>query len=157
MIKVQTFVSDTVLQTLSEKQEIIADNRGSGFDRQGLVGMYQILRNASGFSSFFFGIEIGTTEEDHADDICVMSSNGNIHKLTLEIPKDEVYRMNYYSYCDLLYFTEFWENEEDKEYIQNLINQIETGYIKENDVVQVIYPILKKEYVVKIEKNKKQA
>lgn len=144
MIRLQTYIPHTLLETLYQEGQITPDNTGSGFDRHGI---YQMLSDISGFKTFFFGIRTGSTTALHADDLCQMSNDGNNVKLVLEIPRDECYEMDYYNYSDILYFLDY---PDEGPLVSLLTQSIANGEIRDATAIQVIYPILKLDWVINL-------
>lgn len=147
MIQIKTAMPTTLYEMLLQGKEIVADNSTSEFNR---CGIFDFITDITGYPSFFFGMEVGSTTNDNLEYLCRASGKDNHVIVTLEIPKSECYRTDYYQYSDLLYFLEFPDDEDPEERIDYLKKVLREGTIRDNVEVQVLYPVLKPEYIKNI-------
>ena len=145
---VRTYVNKAVYEKL-KAGEVVKPVLGKGYNREGIVKMYDVLKEASGFESFFFGMQEGSTTIAHADDLCKMSSEGNEYGLIIDVPEDELFPMAYYTYSDMLYFNEFHSTQEDIDYVNFCKNAIINKDFREGMEMQIIYKEIDPKNIVK--------
>lgn len=141
MIQLKTAMPKSVYEQLLQGKEVIANNSTSEFNRGGI---FDFITEITGYKTFFFGMEVGSTTEDNLEYLCHASGKDNEVLVELEIPKEECFRTDYYEYSDLLYFLEFGDDPQTIDIIKDILR---SGQIRENSEVQILYPVLKPEYV----------
>lgn len=107
---------------------------------------YSYLKDLTGFRGLFFGIGINdyaVRNKEHVEDLTALSSTNNVISLTLDIPTNELYPHDYYSFSDLIFYhdeeefntVEIIKEELRKPRLDNVIqcvfDRIEKGWIKE--------------------------
>lgn len=139
---------DVLLSAL--KGEIQAINKGaSDFSKSA----YQILRDKSGFNSFFFGVKVDKYALDDyygVYEVCDNSNRNNKIMVMLDIPDEETYSVSYPLFCDLIHYSgsSMYSMKGVVETVsQKLDKELEGNYI------QVTYPKLKPEYIKGVLKN----
>lgn len=151
MVLVRTNVTCEVYELLQNNETVEAV---TNFDKSGFQEPYQFLKKLTGFDNFFFGLAADSYDTDRIDELCEMSSDANSIKLTLNIPIEELASMNYYTFSDLIYYTECEVNDEIADRIKSVMKTRLNSYDLtplDQDIVQVIYPRIKPEYILKAE------
>lgn len=151
MVLVRTNVTREVYELLQNNETVEAV---TNFDKAGFQEPYQFLKELTGFDNFFFGLAADSYDTDRIDELCEMSSDTNSIKLLLNIPIEELASMNYYTFSDLIFYTECEVDEEIadqiKTYLKTRLNSYDLTPL-DRDIIQVVYPLIKPEYILKVE------
>lgn len=141
MIRLKTAMPRHVYKQLLQGKEVVASDSASEFNRGGI---FDFITEITGYKTFFFGVEVGSTTEDNLEYLCRASGKDNEVLVELEIPKDECFRTDYYEYSDLLYYLELGDEPKTIDIIKNILRD---GKIREHSEVQILYPVLKPKYL----------
>lgn len=122
-------------------------NSDSTEENKRMKGPYDLLREISGLDSFFFGAQT----EFFTGDVEVMLAASNSKNDTLvimDIPKEELFKMNYDNFDNMLERYFWYYSEEDyKDTILERCKEKLTDLSREPNI-QVLIPFLKKEWIV---------
>lgn len=148
MVLVRTNVSEEVYARLVNDEEVEAI---TNFDKLGFQESYQFLKELSGFDNFFFGLAAESGPIEEISDLCSISTSGNVIKLLLDIPAEEIVATEYYQFTDLIFYTECEVDDEIADRLREYMIEHKDSYsFDESDpeIIQVIYRSIKPEYVL---------
>ena len=150
MVLVRTNVTEEVYGRLVNDEEVEAI---TNFDKVGYQEPYQFLKELSSFDNFFFGLATESRFSEEIDDLCGISTSGNVIKLLLDIPVEEIVATEYYQFSDLIFYTEHEVDDEIADRLREYMIEHKDSYnFDESDqvIVQVIYRSIKLEYVLEV-------
>ncbi len=154
-MKVRCYVSKEVWNLLNTIGTVVPKN--IDFNES----IYKVLKDSSGFKNIFFGMSLENCEWD---DECLNLVNMKGHPLNeicleLEIPKEETFIGDFYIFDEFLRTSrnlkEIERSPENRAYLENkyqwLRKAIENQEINpNNEITQVVFPILKDSYITNI-------
>ena len=150
MVLVRTNVSEEVYARLVNDEEVEAI---TNFDKIGFQEPYQFLKELSGFDNFFFGLAAESGPSEEISDLCSISTSGNVIKLLLDIPAEEIVATEYYQFADLIFYTECEVDDEIADRLREYMIEHKDSYRfdeLDQDIVQVIYRSIKPEYILEV-------
>lgn len=148
MVLVRTNVTEEVYARLLNDEEVEAI---TNFDKVGFQEPYRFLKELSGFDNFFFGMAAESGSSEEINDLCSISTSGNVVKLLLDIPESEIVATEYYQFTDLIYYTEHEVDDEIADRLREYMIEHKDSYNfdeSDRDIVQVIYKSIKPEYIL---------
>ena len=150
MVLVRTNVSEEVYARLVNDEEVEAI---TNFDKIGFQEPYQFLKELSGFDNFFFGLAAESGPSEEISDLCSISTSGNVIKLLLDIPAEEIVATEYYQFADLIFYTECDVDDEIADRLREyMIDHKDSSSCDRSDqeIIQVIYRSIKPEYILEV-------
>lgn len=150
MVLVRTNVSEEVYARLVNDEEVEAI---TNFDKIGFQEPYQFLKELSGFDNFFFGLAAESGPSEEISDLCSISTSGNVIKLLLDIPAEEIVATEYYQFTDLIYYTECEVDDEIADRLREYMIERKDSYScdeSDQEIIQVIYRSVKPEYILEV-------
>lgn len=141
IIELKMIVSDEVLKTIKDKGVCYAKNDTTFSDYA-----YQFMKDMTGFKGLFFAIHNNTymkMNPERINEIISMSNTHNRWALYLNVPDNEVYAHDYYTFTDLIFYedegdyetveiieADLKRNNTNNAEVQCLINRIEQAWCK---------------------------
>lgn len=150
MVLVRTNISEEVYARLVNDEEVEAI---TNFDKVGFQESYQFLKELSGFDNFFFGLATESRFSEEIDDLCGLSTSGNVVNLLLDIPAEEIVATEYYQFTDLIYYTEHEVDDEIADRLREYMLEHKDSYnfdSSDTEIIQVIYKSIKPEYILEV-------
>ena len=150
MVLVRTNVSEEVYARLVNDEEVEAI---TNFDKVGFREPYQFLKELSGFDNFFFGLAAESRFSEEINDLCGISTSGNVVKLLLDIPVEEIVATEYYQFTDLIFYTEHEVDDEIADRLREYMIEHKDSYnydTSDQEIIQVIYRSIKPEDVLEV-------
>ena len=150
MVLVRTNVSEEVYARLVNDEEVEAI---TNFDKIGFQEPYQFLKELSGFDNFFFGLAAESGPIEEISDLCSISTSGNVIKLLLDIPADEIVATEYYQFTDLIFYTECEVDDDIADRLREYMIEHKDSYnydTSDQEIIQVIYRSIKPEYILEV-------
>ena len=150
MVLVRTNVSEEVYARLVNGEEVEAI---TNFDKIGFQEPYQFLKDLSGFDNFFFGLAAESGPSEEISDLCSISTSGNVVKLLLDIPAEEIVATEYYQFVDLIFYTECEVDDEIADRLREYMIEHKDSYNydrSDTEIIQVIYRSIKPEYILEV-------
>ena len=150
MVLVRTNISEEVYARLVNDEEVEAI---TNFDKVGFQESYQFLKELSGFDNFFFGLATESRFSEEIDDLCGLSTSGNVVNLLLDIPAEEIVATEYYQVTDLIYYTEHEVDDEIADRLREYMLEHKDSYnfdSSDTEIIQVIYKSIKPEYILEV-------
>lgn len=148
MVLVRTNVSEEVYARLVNDEEVEAI---TNFDKIGFQEPYQFLKDLSGFDNFFFGLAAESGPSEEISDLCSISTSGNVVKLLLDIPAEEIVATEYYQFADLIFYTECEVDDEIADRLREYMIEHKDSYNydrSDTEIIQVTYRSIKPEYIL---------
>lgn len=150
MVLVRTNVTEEVYARLINDEEVEAI---TNFDKAGYQEPYQFLKELSGFDNFFFGLAAESRFSEEINDLCGISTSGNVVKLLLDIPAEEIVATEYYQFTDLIFYTECEVDDEIADRLREYMIERKDSYnydSSDHEIIQVIYRSIKPEYILEV-------
>ena len=150
MVLVRTNVTEEVYGRLVNNEEVEAI---TNFDKAGYQEPYQFLKELSGFDNFFFGLAAESRFSEEINDLCGISTSGNVVKLLLDIPIDEIVATEYYQFTDLIFYTEHEVDDDIADRLREYMIEHKDSYnydTSDQEIIQVIYRSIKPEYIFEV-------
>lgn len=150
MVLVRTNVTEEVYGRLVNNEEVEAI---TNFDKVGFQEPYQFLKELSGFDNFFFGLAAESRFSEEINDLCGISTSGNVVKLLLDIPAEEIVATEYYQFTDLIFYTECEVDDEIADRLREYMIEHKDSYnydTSDQEIIQVIYRSIKPEYIFEV-------
>lgn len=144
LMKIITHIPETLYHELQETGMIYPKTNYSFAPTA-----YGILKDISKMDNFFFGV---ASDRDFSDDdwetAGLKGNPSNTVKLTLEVPDDTIFIHDFYTFSDLIYYT---DHEPNDDITRRLVEAIKHQYTTPNDYHQVIFPRIEKTYIIESE------
>ena len=150
MVIVRTNVTEEVYDRLVNDEEVEAI---TNFDKVGYQEPYQFLKELSEFDNFFFGLVADSGFSEEINDLCQLSTTGNVIELLLDIPADEVVATEYYQFSDLIFYTECEVDDDIADRLREYMIEHKDSYNYDRsdpEIIQVIYRSIKPEYILEV-------
>ena len=150
MVLVRTNVTEEVYDRLVNNEEVEAI---TNFDKVGFQEPYQFLKELSGFDNFFFGLAAESRFSEEINDLCGLSTSGNVVNLLLDIPAEEIVATEYYQFTDLIFYTECEVDEAIADRLREYMIERKDSYNYDRsdpEIIQVIYRSIKPEYILEV-------
>lgn len=150
MVLVRTNVTEKVYDRLVNNEEVAAI---TNFDKVGFQEPYQFLKELSGFDNFFFGLAAESRFSEEINDLCGLSTSGNVVNLLLDIPAEEIVATEYYQFTDLIFYTEHAVDDDIADQLREYMIEHKDSYSydeSDHEIIQVIYRSIKPEYVLEV-------
>lgn len=150
MVLVRTNVTEEVYDRLVNIEEVEAI---TNFDKVGFQEPYQFLKELSGFDNFFFGLASESRFSEEINDLCGLSTSGNVVNLLLDIPAEEIVATEYYQFTDLIFYTECEVDEAIADRLREYMIERKDSYNYDRsdpEIIQVIYRSIKPEYILEV-------
>lgn len=150
MVLVRTNVTEEVYAKLVNDEEVEAI---TNFDKVGFQEPYRFLKELSGFDNFFFGMTAESSFSEEINDLCSISTSGNVVKLLLDIPAEEIVATEYYKFTDLIYYIEHEVDDEIADRLKEYMLEHKDAYnfdSSDAEIIQVIYKSIKPEYILEV-------
>lgn len=150
MVLVRTNVTEEVYGRLVNNEEVEAI---TNFDKAGYQEPYQFLKELSGFDNFFFGLAAESRFAEEINDLCSLSTSGNVVKLLLDIPVEEIVATEYYQFSDLIFYTECEVDDDIADQLREYMIEHKDSYNydeSDHEIIQVIYRSIKPEYIFEV-------
>ncbi len=142
---INTAVPDVVYEQLSQGQTIQAK---TNFENHYSPKAYKMLAKVANMENFFFGIVPASESRGDLELHLTESDAANNKILTLDIPEENLFIHDFYGFSGLIYDCEDYDN-------LNLSDETLWDYAKSlhlidaDSTVQVIYPELRPEWLIK--------
>lgn len=111
------------------------------------------MKELSGFDNFFFGLAAESSFDEEINDLCSLSTSGNVVKLLLDIPAEEIVATEYYQFSDLIFYTECEVDDDIADQLREYMIEYKDSYNydeSDHEIIQVIYRSIKPEYVLEV-------
>ena len=140
-MKIITKVSNEVLKIINNEGICYAKNNTSFSEYA-----YNYMKEITSYKGLFFGIGINDyarRNTEHVKDLTDLSNSNNVITLTLDIPNNECYPHDYYSFSDLI----FYHDEEEFSTVEIIKKELKKPEL--TTVIQCVFNRIEKDWIIK--------
>lgn len=142
---INTAVSDVVYQQLRQGQTVQAK---TNFENPYSPKAYEMLAKVANMPNFFFGIVPASESREDLELHLTESDAANSKILTLDIPEENLFIHDFYGFSGLIYDCEDYDNLKLSD--ETLWTYAKSLHLIDADsTVQVVYPELRPEWLIK--------